>query len=585
MSFTRRRLHPKNGESYSANLRVPSWLLSKAAVASFSIIAVAYLAYGLFYVPALFTDDWTSVIERMVAGNAKWLDLAWRRPLLFAPFLIQYRVFGLHVTSYYIVLWTMYVLMATLLYAIVDRSHLLQRHLFGLIVALLFLVYPTNYTHMYLVQLGVYCSVVLTLFYGYFLLRFAQGGRRLTLALALICLLISLGLYELQVGVASAWALILFVIYRHSAVKRRLSLLIPIGLMGVFSLWRTLGYQTVGVNDEYLSQVVITPGVLLSRLLLGYKVSLGWGWTFPIEQSLPWVSSAKVAALLLCGVIAVVGLLSWIMSKLWVKEQWAGITGRSHNQRWAIIRQYLFAAITGVVLIGAGYIPVLVVFLPNLSGIGSRFNIFATIGGAVFIASILMIGSLLFAKNRQQIKYLFVAFAVPFVVLGIVTQASVQYNNRIAWREQQTIWQELFSIAPSFKDDTFVLFILPGYQDRSGYFNWRRTPLSASWEASSGIRLLYDNVRLSADVYFPDIEEPIEPVVTTEGVLTRETGTITPYARTVALVYDNNTGALSQLDQLPVELIPGATEPIKLCSDCVLSERVMNVPLRTLVQD
>jgi len=267
MSFTRRRLYPKDGESYSAKLGVPSWLLSKATIAFLSIVAVAILAYGLFYVPALFMDDWTSVIERMVAGNAKWLDLAWRRPLLFAPFLIQYRVFGLHVTSYYIVLWSLHVLMATLLYAIVDRFPLLQRHLFGLIVALLFLVYPTNYTHMWVIVLGVYCSVVLTLFYGYFLLRFAQGGRWLTLALALICLLISLGLYELQVGVASAWAVILFIVYRQTAVKRRLSLFLPIGLMGVFSLWRTLGSQMVGVNDQYLSQVVTTPGVLLSRLV------------------------------------------------------------------------------------------------------------------------------------------------------------------------------------------------------------------------------------------------------------------------------------------------------------------------------
>jgi hypothetical protein len=564
-------------------LGVSHWLSAKAAVALLSIIAVSYLAYGLFYVPALFMDDWTSVIERMVFDNAKWLDLAWRRPLLFAPFLMQYRVLGLHVTSYYLVIWSLYVLMAMLLYTIVNRFPIPRRRILGLVVALLFLVYPTNYTHMYLIQLGVYCSVVLTLLYGFFLLRFAQGGHWTTFALALICLLISLGLYELQVGIASAWALILFAVFRQPAVKRRLSLFMPVGLMGAFALWRTLGYQVVGVNDQYLSQVVAEPKELLFRLLQGYKINLGWGWTYSLEQSLPWVSGAKSAALLLFGVIAMIGILGWITAKLSAREQRTGVTAGSRNQR--TIQQYLFSAIIGVVLVGAGYMPVLTVFLPSLSDIGSRFNLFATIGGAVLIASVLMIGALLLAKNRRQSKYLFLAFAVLFVVLGIVTQASVQYHNRVAWREQQTIWHELFTVAPSFKDDTMVLFILPDFRDRVGYFNWQRTPLSASWEASSAIRLLYANATLSADVYFPDIEKLVEPNLTDKGVLTRETGTLTPYAQTVAFQYDSVTGSLSQLEQLPVELIPGAIGPIKLCSDCVLSEGVLDVPLRRLVQE
>ena len=96
-----------------------------------------------------------------------------------------------------------------------------------------------------------------------------------------------------------------------------------------------------------------------------------------------------------------------------------------------------------------------------------------------------MISALLLDKNREQVKYLVLAFAVLFVAIGIVAQASVQYHNRIAWREQQTIWRELFAVAPSFKDDTMVLFALTDFQDRAGYFNWQRTPLSASWEASS----------------------------------------------------------------------------------------------------
>lgn len=586
MFLTMLKLKQTAGEVFRAEVKISSRSLARAAYILLPIIVVAYLAYGLFFVPAIFMDDWTSVIERIVTDNAQWLDLAQSRPLLFSTFLIQHRLLGLHITGYYIVLWSLYVLMAILLYKIVSRFPLAQRQAFGLVVALLFLVYPTNYTHMWLIQLGIYCAIVLTLLYGYLILRFAEGSGWATMMLASICLLVSLGLYEAQAGVAVAWALTLIVIFRQTTVKRRLALLLPIVLVGFFSLWRTVGYQAVGVNDQYLSEIVTAPGALLSRLLSGYKVSLGWGWTYPVEQFLPWLSGAKlVAFVLLIVILALWWIVRWIGPRTVTNEQQGEITGLSLDDRRSMIGPYLFAAILGVVLVGAGYVPVLTVFLPSLSGIGSRFNQFATIGGAVFFASLMMMGSLLLAKNRQQIKILFFVSAAPLIVLAIATQASVQYHNRVAWREQQTIWQQLFSAAPNFKDDTRVLFILPGYQDRTGYYNWQRTPLSASWEVSSGVRLLYNNPTLSGDVYFPDVEEPIEPILTDEGVLSQDTGTLTPYDQVVAYVYDNDAGTLIQLDELSVELVQELAGPTKLCTDCVASEKVVDAPFRRLVRD
>jgi hypothetical protein len=257
----------------------------------------------------------------------------------------------------------------------------------------------------------------------------------------------------------------------------------------------------------------------------------------------------------------------------------------SSIQRWGVVRTYLFSATIGFILIGAGYMPIIAVFLPSLSGIGSRFNIFATIGGALFLGSVLVIGGTIFARSREQIKYLFLTSAVLFVLLGIGTHASVQYHNRIAWQEQRAIWQMLFSAAPNFKDDTMVLFILPGFQERTGFYNWRRTPLSASWEASSGLRLLYNNPTLSGDVYFPDIEEPIEPILTTEGVLSQETGQVTLYNRIVVFMYSSDTDTLQQLDQLPARITQHLVDPVKLCSNCILNEAVRDIPLRRLVQD
>ena len=254
-----------------------SWLQPKVIAATFLLIAVAGVAHGLYYAPALFMDDWTSVVERVVTGNAKWLDVAHRRPLLFSPLLLQHRMFGLNIAAYYVVLCWLYALLALLLYRIAIRMPVVHRHMFGLVAALLFLVYPTNYTHMWLIMLGVHCAVGLTLGYAYLLLRYAEGGGGPFLLFAAVCLLISLGIYEAQIGVACAWALVLYFMYRHTGVGRRLALLSPIGVVGFFALWRTFGYQLVGVGDRYLSQMDFTPQSMLSRMLLGYKITLARG--------------------------------------------------------------------------------------------------------------------------------------------------------------------------------------------------------------------------------------------------------------------------------------------------------------------
>lgn len=577
---------PVNRVTEGANTSTQSQSFWHQSFAFLAIILVAYTAYGLFYVPAIFLDDWGTVIEWVMSGNAKWIDLEWRRPLLFTPFLLQYHMFGVNLTGYYVLLWSLYVLMTIFLYKTISRLPLRQTYTFAVISALLFLIYPTNYTHMWLIMLGVYCIIVLTLIYAYLLLRFAQGGYWPALTVALLCLLLTFGVYEGQLGIACTWVLILVVIYRQIPFKRRLGLLLPIGITALFAIWRTLGYKTVGINDRYFSDVATDPSMLLDRLVLGYKITLAWGWTHTIEELLPWRVGSLYATLLLSGVV---GMLWFIVRQVTARqtlpESQTKRTAWPFAQRWPVVQPYAFSAIVGVILIGAGYLPFIPIFLPSLATIVTRFNIFATLGGAIFIASVLMIASLLLAKTWQQSQYLFVASAVPFVILGIVTQASVQYHNRIAWHEQKLIWERLFTLAPNFKNDTLVLFVLPGYQERSGYANWRRTPLTAPWEATGAMRALYGNTTLRGDVYFPDLQEPTEPSLTLNGLLTLDIPDVIPYAQTVAFIYDNSTGDFHELRQLPAEWVEGATAPIQLCSDCILPEKVKDTPLRILVQN
>lgn len=522
------------------------WIHSELIYIVLPIIIVSYFAHWTSFVPAIYLDDWTQK-EMVLNDTLQWFNLLNRRPLHYAPFLIQYQLFGLNVTAFYVVLWGVQIVSTLLVYKIVNRIPNFRKYSFDVLASIFFLVFPTVYTHMWLTMLPIYCVLMLTLLYAYLLLKFATEGRVKTLILALCCMWVSFYLYEAQMGIVCAWSFLLACCYKkisaehlidissshrtfiQSINKRRLALLTPIVFAGGFVLWRIWGQQTIGVQDPYLYEFVPTPLVLFERLSLGLRINLMWGWAIALKQMLPMNVSNKYAYLILFGMLLVFwGATSQIIHSL--KSRVSKVESWPFIDRWPTMRVYILSSFVGLLMIIAGYVPVIAIFLPSLAGDqgASRHNLFASFGGAIFVASVLMIGAILFSKTRQGVRYLFLISAVSFLILGVVVKAHVQQENSFAWREQQAIWQELFSVAPDFEDDTMILFILPDNIDRIGYTNLRRSPLGASWEVSSAVRILYNNPTLSADIIFPDLVKITEPILTAEGILTRDTGTVTP---------------------------------------------------------
>ncbi|RPJ61829.1 MAG: hypothetical protein EHM23_05415 [Acidobacteria bacterium] len=546
----------------------------------FVMLVVAYLAYGLFFVPSLYSDDWGQDMEHLIAGNAKWVDLAHLRPLLFVPFLIQYHLFGVNVTANYVILWLLYIVAAFLIWKIVGAFPSLRSNGFAFVTALFFLIYPTNYAHMWLNMAHHYSGMVLAILSAYLLLKFAHGGKTSYLLLSFVSLGLSLGLYDGQLGVAAAWPAFLFLAYRkESPLRRRLALFVPIVLLGGLSTLRALTYQQP--DDFYsASSISLDPWNLLSRLTLGYKISLAWGWTETLRYYIPWLEGSKSAVLFLGAAVTVPVLAAGYLVRDPIHTPNAPL---KTAHLWPAIRPYVAAGLVGLALIAAGYIPTVTVFQPNLSEIASRFNLFASIGASLFLASGLMVFSILVCRKRSGLRQVFLVSAVPFLLLGVMTQASVQYRNRIVWEEQRTLWQTLFRKAPDIRDDTLVLLVLPGLQERMAYHSWWRTPLNASWDASAALRMFYDNPSLSADVLFPDADRFNEPSLTTAGVVNWQTRKARPYERTVAFVFDAESRQLTPLESLPAHWVPGATDPVKLGTDCILPTPVSNIPLRTVL--
>lgn len=112
-----------------------------------ALVVLGLLVYGSgnsMLMPMLFGDAW---------GNLKWVMNGlfqcpqWDSLRPFSPCIsmFQYHLFGLNMVAYRMALIVVTVLTSVLLYILLDRL-LPKYRVFNLIVAMLFLIYPTDYT-------------------------------------------------------------------------------------------------------------------------------------------------------------------------------------------------------------------------------------------------------------------------------------------------------------------------------------------------------------------------------------------------------------------------------------------------------
>ncbi len=263
-------------------LRLPNWLGKETIVSILLIISINSIAYGLFYAPILYADDWSVGIEQVFIKNISWFEPSYRRPLMFIPYLIQARMFGLNVQAQYFTLLFIHGLLAIMVYFITRNIFYTRKNYIGLILSILYLIYPVDYSHMWLTKLHIYLAACLTMLYCYFLLRYAQRGYWLTLVLSILLLVMSFAFYEAQLGLAIMWALIIMIIHPKLHIRKRLSMIIGLTIIIVGFMVLRLLDQFAKVNDPWNSQIDFQPKTLLSNIILGYKINLVWGWTTTI---------------------------------------------------------------------------------------------------------------------------------------------------------------------------------------------------------------------------------------------------------------------------------------------------------------
>ncbi len=559
--------NPKNFQKF--------FMRSRYAIAVFVLIAV--ISYGSIYVPAISSDDWANLRVRVSNGD---YSINWftARPLGLIPFGILNTIFGLHIVYYYVLLGLLYVIAAFQLYLIV-LNFLPYKPITALSISAISMIYPALYTRTWLTFINYIIVLCLILLYCWLLIVYLKLGRLYVLISAILCLTISLFIVEAPLGLASAWCLLLFLIYRKVGWKRRLSaLLTPAIVILIYMIWRVY-FATQAGTGAYDTQGVIKPGQIPLNLILGLKVLI-WAWTEPIRQALGL--NKNVLPFVIIGIF----ILAWSLGTYLVLKWKDALKGEVSLSNQEIIHSaytILLLFGIGIIFTFAGYIPFIFAIAPNLSGMLSRVNLFASLGASVVLVSLLGIGAMILKCNRRQAEIMTGIAAIPLIFLGIMTQIWVQRNVQIAWDEQKQIYNNLFNLAPNLAENTTVYFVLPGYEDRSGFANWKRLPLQGDWDSTGALQVLYGNSSLRGDVIYTNIETSVEPTLTANGVIHYYEGRITPYDHTIFVAFDGNPKHLRIITNLQTELSINWPTPTYKPFDLIENDPPPDIDLRRLV--
>ncbi len=538
------------------------------------LTVIAAIAYGTFYAPILYSDDWSLMIGRWYNGSLNWFDLNELRPLFKARIKILYAIFGLNIHAFYIVLWGLNVLNAIQIYFIAHRF-LPRNTPIAFSIAAIILVYPADFTHMWLTMIQVRVVVTLTLLYAHLLLIYADTGRWIALFGSLLCLVVSFGMHEVQFGVTMIWCLLLVFMKRGMLWKSLLPLLSPLVIGFAFTLWHAVGTSLLGVREtqRYVNDIVFTPSVMIQRLLKGFQIMV-WAWIEPLM--LGFSLNIWQAFVVILFTVIFCSLMAYSIIRIYNKK--SRNVSLTHNQYVSQLRIFVMMMLVGPIFIAVGYIPVITLFQPSLFPIGSRVNLFPLMGATVTLVSMMAVVVMNLRRKQPEINAMMLGAITPLVLLGIMVQLQAQYEDRLSWQEQKQIWHEFFELVPDLKRETDVFFIF--FEQKEQDFSLRRTkrriPFHGTGDVSAALNILYGSYALYANITSKEL-------LLEEGVKNYYSGKITPYDHTVFVAYDGDPKRLRIVEDLETEGVVDFSIPTYTPYEHIIETPATSVSFRWLV--
>ncbi|MGE5223800.1 MAG: hypothetical protein ACM3PY_15285 [Omnitrophica WOR_2 bacterium] len=462
-----------------------------------------------------------------------WVNWTIRRPLEFTAYKFILTIFGVNIPVLYAINVFILFLSSFLLYWIIQELLPDHRYL-AFATGLIYLFYPADYTRMWLMMISHHLAWMLILISFVLLIDFARNGHIISLLCALLLFTITLGEYEGQLGVMVAFCFLLVAIYWRIPWKRRLALLSPLLVAGLFVIWRMIVQPALKVYDPYVSEFALSPEIFAQKIAMGFRVLL-LSWTEPYLLFLNFPHKNIILFIIFGVAVILFGMAAYVVYRLIGIKNLDSLTSITGKYKKEEIKMDLYLLLAGCALLVAGYLPVITIYQPSLYEVSTRVNFYAIPGAALMAAALLNLGAVLLANYAEQLRAMVLAGAVPLLLVGMTTQMMVQNASRQVWDGQKELWTQLFEIVPNAPDRTIVIFVLPGYK----HLGFAQTPpFVASWEVNWGLQVLYNNPYLFGGYDYPDINVGGEVKMLPEGVLIESLETPIPYSKIIFVQYD-----------------------------------------------
>lgn len=547
---------------------------------------VILIGVGLVtYVPqmkelGLYLDDWR--MFSYVAFYGRQVNVV-MRPMNFMIWDIGGWLLDLDKYAYLVAALTLHCIAAIALWRLLWAMLPARERPLGLAIAVLYLVYPSYFSRVWITTWPSGLLVALVLIGAAAYVAYLKTDKWHTLLFALALFALTLGWYEMQLALIAALPILGIKHLRSASWSRRLGIMAPTLLAGFFGvLWlASTGGDAYGTTPVNWSEVLLA---FPERIWMGWITVLIYAWTDPLRTLVPFTASNRGLVLaLVTGISLTIVLYALFdLAARRLMPQWvaSNSTSAAPISTWLAHWAWQLALAAGVVI--GGMLPVLLMGTPWISTLESRLTLFSAIGGAAFVILIIYgAGRIVFQDVRRAQLFTY-AGAITLLAVAIPSQWAARSGMVAAWQNQQCVWRAMFTLAPAYGDGAWVHIM--DVPPPAGL--WKMAPFQGlDSEVGSAVQLLYNNKTLYGDFASVDEQERWGEQATEyllQGLKPRQSEEIIPWDRVVMFRYRPG-GALERVQEIFVGE-PGVGQWVRPGVERVLSQEAVS-PYRSLIVD
>jgi hypothetical protein len=502
------------------------------------IVLFPVILFGFKIEPIIFNDDWCQLILPMNTETLDFFILDSRRPMHLSLGWVFNSLLSLPNTVYAMQIAHLVILAAAgLLVYFLLKKIFPGANRIALFGALLWMIFPNDYTHLYLSILGIRAALLLTLGGMYLFVKYWESDRLGFVVAASILHLISYFMYEAQLGFILVWPWAWFLLNRRQTWARKISgILIYNASTGIFLFWRLVVHPNF-YQDSKLNYLEFDLPEVLRSYIFGLKTILG-GFQLPYQDP-GWITSENI--FILAASAALIGIATLLARS-------GGFEREEPHRASAHPQNNMRTLGAGAVLLAAGYFPIILNYPPNIWGHLSRVNITPNLGAVLIIVSVLklLLESILEDRNRRD-NLVALVLAVLALFAGVV-QVQVQESFADSWVSAKIFYQELFEAVPQVRAGTHMVIYLSG--DEEALTN-HRPIFSSSWEPVCAVRVLYNQPDLQATAVYQDSQpDPSGLTAIGFGMAQDASSEILDFGPVLGVEYDLPGRSLTILDNI-----------------------------------